>query len=79
MDSPSPRKRTGVAIAVLIVVLLPILYVLSIGPAVMFFEDASPEVQHAVEVFYYPVAWLYENTPLRGPLEAYVDFWIDLS
>jgi hypothetical protein len=79
MDSQKRRSRSGPAIALLIALFLPVLYVLSVGPATIIFEGASPEVHYALRVFYYPLAWLHENTPLRGPLEAYVEFWIDLS
>jgi hypothetical protein len=78
MDSPSGHKRTGAAIAVLIVVLLPILYVLSVGPAVMLADmTESGELVAVLEVVYCPLEWLHENTPLREPLEAYVDLWVD--
>jgi hypothetical protein len=78
MDSPSPHKRTGGAIAVLLVALLPILYVLSLGPAVMLAEmTESDELVAVFEVVYYPLRWLHENTPLREPHQAYVELWID--
>ena len=78
MDSPSPHKRTGAAIAVLIVALLPILYVLSVGPAVMLADmTESDELAVVLRVVYYPLEWLHENTPLKEPIEAYIDLWID--
>lgn len=78
MDSASPHKRTGAAIAVLVLVLLPILYVLSLGPAVLLADmTESRELVRVLEVVYYPLEWLHANTPLREPLEAYVDLWVD--
>ena len=78
MDSPSRHKRTGVAIAVLIVALLPILYVLSVGPAAMLISTTeSGELVSVFLVVYYPLNWLHDNTPLREPLEAYVELWVD--
>jgi hypothetical protein len=55
---------------------VPVLYVLSIGPAAMFVEKTGVGVE-AVAVVYAPVVWLYQNTPLKKPLEAYMDLWVD--
>jgi hypothetical protein len=45
----------------------------------MVYNNASPEVQAAIRVLYAPIAWLHNNTPLEGPLDAYVEFWEGLS
>ena len=81
MDSQTRRWRSGPAIALVIALLLPMLYVLSIGPAVYVLKATGPnrELEEAVEVFYFPVEFLHQTTPLRGPLEAYVEFWENLS
>jgi hypothetical protein len=57
------------------VVLAPLLYVLSIGPAGMICErmGIDPEPMRPV---YAPVVWLHDNTPLKGPLEWYVRLWL---
>jgi hypothetical protein len=54
-------------------VLLPALYLLSIGPVATVAGGATPggRVQVALDAVYAPVTWLY-NTPLGGPLEWYV-------
>jgi hypothetical protein len=78
MDCQERRSRSGPARAVLIALFVPVLYVLSVGPATIIFDDASPEVRYAIQVFYYPLAWLHDNTPLQGPLQAYVEIWLDL-
>ena len=77
MNSESKRSRSGAAVALAMVILLPILYVLSVGPAVMLVETTGTENELGpiLEVFYFPVVWLHENTPLRGPLDAYVKLW----
>ena len=81
MDSQTGRWRSATAIALVMALLLPIFYVLSIGPAVYVLKATGPnrELEKAAEVFYFPVIWLHGIPPLRGPLEAYVEFWEDLS
>ena len=62
----------------LVVVLLPVLYVLSLGPAVLLVDTTnSDELMAAFVVVYYPLLWLHANTWLRKPLDAYVDLWVD--
>lgn len=53
---------------------LLVLYVLSLGPAVAIVRRTGMGVDVAT-VVYAPLEWLYENTPLREPLGAYVEFW----
>ncbi len=81
MDSQTRRWRSGLAIALVIALLLPIFYVLSIGPAVYVLRATGPnrEQEEAAEVFYFPLIFLHQTTPLREPIEAYVEFWEDLS
>ena len=79
MDSQPGRRQGGAVVAIAIAILLPILYVLSVGPAVMFVEmtGTEQELGPVLGVVYYPVVWLYANTWLKEPLEAYVGFWRD--
>jgi len=81
MDSETRRSRGGLAAALVIALLLPIFYVLSVGPAVYVLEATGPnrQLEEAAEVFYFPVIFLYQTTPLREPIEAYVEFWEDLA
>ncbi|MFW6287059.1 MAG: hypothetical protein ACOC29_03870 [Candidatus Sumerlaeota bacterium] len=61
----------------LAILLIPVLYVLSIGPVAALYELTQPSFmpQAALEAFYFPVLWLHENTPLAEPLEKYVEMW----
>ena len=53
------------------VILLPVLYVLSIGPVAWSYEQMgwTPGMMRA---FYLPVVWLHEHTFLKEPLEWYL-------
>lgn len=62
----------------LVLLLAVVLYVLSIGPAAVIANRATA-TQPVVEVMYAPLEWLYENTPLRGPLRRYIDFWLVIT
>ncbi len=66
------RSRTFAWIGTL-VILLPLLYVLSIGPAAVI----ASKTRYAgnIRQFYLPVIWLHEHTVLKRPLEIYVGFW----
>ena len=80
MDSHPKRSRAGPAAALVIALLLPVFYVLSLGPAVYLAKatDEDPRLVQAIVVFYAPLQWLHDETPLREPLDAYVDFWKSL-
>lgn len=80
MDSETRRSRGGLAAALVIALLLPIVYVLSIGPVVYVLKTTgrNPELEEAAHVFYFPLIFLHQTTPLREPLDAYVEFWEDL-
>lgn len=63
-----------------LLLLVPVLYVLSIGPVawtIVHWHGAVPDrVTKAVDFVYTPVGWLHDSTPLKKPLEQYVDLWI---
>jgi hypothetical protein len=58
-------------------VLLPLLYVLSVGPAAVVMGRSSPGgwVFSAIGVVYSPLEWLHGHTSLDKPLEWYRDLW----
>lgn len=64
-------SRAAVAFGLLS--LLALLYVLSVGPAVLFLSG-RPWAEPLLDI-YVPLEWAYEHTPLREPLGAYVDLW----
>jgi len=63
------------ALAVLLLLVLPLLYVLLLGPAVRWHDDCPSSVQTAIEIVYAPVVWLHSHTWLGPWLERYVALW----
>jgi hypothetical protein len=52
----------------------PLLYILSVGPvAAIWIKFKLPEAP--LETFYAPLIWLHGHTPLKEPLEWYVELW----
>jgi hypothetical protein len=78
MNSKLLGKSRHGGLIVWILLMLPVLYVLSIGPAA-WWVNRSPRsygVSLAVEWFYAPLSWLItERTPLMKPLQMYIDLW----
>jgi len=54
--------------------MLPLLYVLSLGPA-LWLARRFPGLRSPCEVIYTPLQWLYDNTPLRAALDWYINLW----
>ena len=52
-----------------------VFYVLSIGPVGALTKNTPGPALYAVHTIYYPVIWLHDHTPLKGPLEAYGKIW----
>ena len=77
MDPDKRRSRSGPALVLVIVLLLPVLYVLSIGPAtvVIVATGENDELIAVARTVYYPVIWLHDHTPLADPIEWYVELW----
>lgn len=57
-----------------ILLLLPCLYVLSMGPVVAV-AGKNPAHEPTIRAVYGPVIWLHHNTPLKKPLEMYAKLW----
>jgi len=78
MDKDPERERSGIGramIVIAILVALPVLYVLSIGPVGLFVVETGMEAD-GVKAFYAPVVWLARNNATFGRLlKWYIDFW----
>ena len=80
MKKDEPRgKRSAIVVAVIAMTFLPVLYVLSIGPAAWlerngYLEDST--LHDIVTIFYFPIAWLYDQSATFATLlDAYMNFW----
>jgi len=50
-------------------------YVVSIGPVVAVAQKAGIHPGGPLKLFYAPVIWLHDLTPLKEPIEAYANAW----
>jgi hypothetical protein len=71
--SNEEKERSSGLYWLLGLMLLP-LYVLSVGPFILLC-DTMGWGRSAVAVVYAPLVWLYNHTPLQGPLDWYVSLW----
>ena len=80
MSDDTSRNSNSTAIMVLMIV-LPLLYGFSIGPAIYFTEKFHPSasIEKPLKAFYAPVLWLHEHTFLKQPLESYERFWMKMA
>ena len=73
-DRMTARITAGVAGLVLF---LPVVYVLSIGPVARIVRAGGGPPPAWIEMFYAPLIWLHEYTFLRAPMEWYVELWTE--
>ena len=70
------KTRSTGAWGVGAVVILPLVYVLSVGPVAAFVEHYHVSyLRSSLAKFYAPVEWLYDHTPLKGPFDSYLSLW----
>jgi hypothetical protein len=74
MPSEEKEKSRGLYWTLAVLALLPLLYVLSIGPVVAVWHRAGGNMD-AVWAVYFPIILLHDQTPLRKPLEWYMRLW----
>jgi hypothetical protein len=56
------------------VVVLPLIYLLSVGPAVVVVVKA-PRLRDPVRAVYAPMIWLHDHTSLKKTMDSYLGFW----
>jgi hypothetical protein len=73
----SEQRRRGFGWAMGLAALLPAAYVLSTGPVCMVADKigVGDGVKDAIRAIYAPLIWLHANTPVREPLQWYLDLW----
>jgi hypothetical protein len=64
------HKGNSLRWLVLLVLAIPLLYVLSLGPAA-YMVERTDMCRAVADVACRPVIWLHRNTPLRKPIDAY--------
>lgn len=64
-----------------LMVALPLVYLLSIGPVAFVCEKTSSttSIRNTVLAVYAPIIWLHDHTPMKMPLENYVNWWERLA
>lgn len=80
-EKVSSREGSNSTATVVIVVALPLLYALSIGPAALYMtlHHGSQALEGAAVKFFQPILWLHDHTALKQPIEAYMDWWRSLA
>jgi hypothetical protein len=81
MDDKATKRGGGtvvVLVLVVVLVVLPILYVLSIGPVVCLVSNGAiaPSLKPAIDTVYSPLEWTVNNVPLVGTaIVWYAELW----
>jgi len=55
-------------------VVLPLIYLLSVGPAVVIVVKV-PKLRNPVRAVYAPMIWLHDHTSLKKTMDSYLGFW----
>jgi len=72
------RPRSSLAVWLIVAVIFPGAYVLSVGPMVWLYEHGrrSPPTAELIALPYAPLDWLRDNcTPFARALDWYTNFW----
>jgi hypothetical protein len=73
--SPAPTNRKGMQTALLAVLCMPVVYFLSIGPAVWAADKGLLNgTEDFLNGFYAPLGWLYEEVPV---FESFLDWYLE--
>ena len=74
-EAPEQELPHGVSPWLAMVAVLPLFYLLSIGPVGVYAQGKPPNSFGTARKFYAPIIWLHDHTVLQKPLEAYVELW----
>lgn len=55
--------------------MVPVLYVLSVGPVAAINQKTGFLPREYFMGFYAPLSWSYRNTPMKAPLDWYLGLW----
>ncbi len=72
MSNEDLKQHAGLLLFILLAI--PILYVLLLGPAALLHHVLPPAGRDCIEMVYYPLEWLDQKIPGQ-PFEKYVQWW----
>ena len=72
--APKSRLTRIVHHVVVMMIILPIIYVLSVGPAI-FIVVKFPKMRAPIHAVYAPMIWLHDHTDLKKIMAPYLAFW----
>lgn len=75
-ESKHPGSSRAIGRGILMIVVAAILYLLSLGAAVRWYDICTLSTQKAIEIVYAPLEWLYDKNQWCSPiLDLYVNMW----
>ncbi len=80
-ETDRSRQSSNASGIVAMLVALPLLYTLSIGPFAFIlnkYPSLAPMEKYA-GAFYAPVLWLHDHTSLKQPIASYTQWWVRLA
>jgi hypothetical protein len=72
-----PEKNRSIRVLhhiVVALIVLPLIYILSVGPAI-FLVVKVPKLRQPVHTVYAPMIWLHDHTFLKKTMDPYLAFW----
>jgi hypothetical protein len=78
MSEPVRKRSSPLLTTLFVVVVLAILYPLSLGPVVWFYDRGylPEEAAEVAEVAYVPLAWAYDRSgPVADVYDVYLEWW----
>ncbi|MDB6005505.1 MAG: hypothetical protein JWR15_2492 [Prosthecobacter sp.] len=83
-DEPPNNRSSKTAAIVALLVALPLLYVLSVGPVGMLFEESTwfrrrPRLKNAMAIVYSPLKPLFTHESLGPLFQRYLSWWDELA
>lgn len=77
--SEKPSRKFHVLPWVVTLLVVPLLYLLSCSPLYCFTASVTGSRNPPLwlQAYQAPALWVYWNTPLTGPMQAYADWWFD--
>jgi hypothetical protein len=81
MSGEERHRKSRFGVWVFVILTVPVLYLLSVPPVILLTQRATPPTHNNglpppwLEAYSFPHNWLYLNTPLKTPMDAYANWW----